>query len=217
MSKKTIKAINRSIITHGDKKVSIIIPKDVHPSIAGYDDGKGTIEIFANGTGYEFLKDIFACAMELKENSFIYLPIKHNTHRVYREILEEEKHNYNLNLIFINYHSFKANAKDIISLIRTKIFQDSLIEINVNYPNKEPDFWKKSKKLTVKRVSDNIILSSNRDIYASLCNSASDLSEYGDDIENNKYPPHHHFDWREPTSKSDGITLYYEHDESYNI
>ena len=49
-----------------------------------------------------------------------------------------------------------------------------------------------------------------------MAQSCADLSEYGDDLQYNKYPPHHHHDWDENTAKSLGITFYYWHDETHD-
>jgi len=120
---------------------------------------------------------------------------------------------FNSNIYLVNYCETQISPKDINKIANIKIFSNETIERSLDIKEEYIDSWKTNRRLTVKNHKKNMVISTNRDGFINLADGAKHLSDYGDDIEYNDYPPHFHYDWGENTSKSDGVILYYWHNE----
>jgi len=200
----------KTVTIHGGKKIHLLTPCKIDYNITAGHNNKGFVIILGNGSGYHYLKECFLIAASLKENEILHIPICSNESG-YKEFIGDFTSNSNIYLV--NYCEAQISPKGIDNVCNTKIFSNEIIERSLDIKEEYVDSWKTNRRLTVKNHKKNMIISTNRDGFINLADGAKHLSDYGDDVEYNDYPPHFHYDWGENTSKSDGVTLYYWHNE----
>lgn len=199
--------VRNTITIHGGIEVYVLIPQETSEDITAGHDNKGFVVILGNGSGYSFLAKCFSIASELQKNEILYLPVRFKGSHEFEERFSS--FDYNLNIILTNYCNTQISIKDIEKVLHVKIFKQEIISRIPNINKKYIESWKTDRRLTIRIHKRNLYISSNKDVFSSLACAASNLSEYGDDVEYNDFSPHSHFDWQENTSNSVGVTLYY--------
>ena len=187
----------------------IPIPSCRCDSITAIGDGKGNCYIFANGSGYKLLTDLFAICAELRKNEFMYLPLNFAYLGGYRAYFVDMPEAHYTGIGMVNYCDLQLSTKDMLSALNTKIYKTEKAGQVPHLPKKHIDPWKTKRRLTIKTQGKALIISTNGDGFIDLAQSCNRLTEYGDDAKCNDYSPHMHHDWKENTSKSAGLTFYY--------
>lgn len=200
--------IVRNIIKiHGGNEIYVLTPQEISECITAGHDNKDFVVILGNGSGYQFLAKCFSIASKLQQNEILYLPVRFKSSYEFEERFSS--FDYNLNIILTNYCSTQISIKEIEKVLKVNVFKQEIISRCYNINQECIESWKTDRRLTVKIHKRNLYIATNRDVFSSLACGASKLSEYGDDIKYNDFAPHFHFDWRENTSTSVGVTLYY--------
>jgi hypothetical protein len=202
--------IKRQTLLPGGRKVNILLPETVCPDITVTDDSKGYCYLISNGTGYVTLTDIFALATSLENNEIIYYPLDFAHIDAYKHHFSELENHYK-GIVIFNFNTTKINAKDISTVLKTKIYKEEKLIRQTVFSEEYPNRWNTRRKLTVKSAGELLIISGEREVFTSMAQSCANLSKYGDDATYNQYPAHEHHDWDENTAKSIGITFYYWH------
>lgn len=199
--------VKNTIIIHGGREIHVLIPEEISQDITAGHDNKGFVVTLGNGSGYLFLAKCFSLASELQKNEILYLPVRFKCTHEFEERFSGFY--YNLNIILTNYCNTQISIKDIEKVLQVKVFKQELISRCPNINKDYIESWKTDRRLTVKIHKRNLYITTNRDVFSSLACGASNLAEYGDDVQYNDFSPHYHFDWNENTATSVGITLYY--------
>lgn len=206
--------VKNDVLMHGGRKISIISPLIINPNItAGYDKN-GYCFIWANGSGYAALAELFAIAADLKRDEVLLLPARYAASEEFQQVFSGFEYNYNI--VCTNYCETQISIKDAEKIIEAKSHAKNVIN---RFPAVSADYierWKIDRRLTVKVHKRNMYISTNRDGFHSLARGASDMSEYGDQYMDG-FLPHRHFDWDENTSASLGVTLYYWQDKVQDL
>jgi len=215
MTPNKIDFIKRTVVLHGGYEVIILTPKLLCETISAMGTNTDYYVTLANGSGYSYLAKMFFIGTILKKNEIIYLPFLFNSKEPYGQNCYQGRHFSSI--VLFNYCTAQISVKDILTALKTKNYQTSNVNISVknmmNYSDNWVDYWKTTRRLTIKQHSEILIISTNGDLFGNMAGACLELAEYGDDIQYNKYPPHKHFDWSENTSNSLGITLCYWQDE----
>ncbi|MDD2268463.1 MAG: hypothetical protein PHY15_02800 [Eubacteriales bacterium] len=195
-----------NIVFHGQREIKILSPCFLNPDTTLATNGLGYYYIISNGTGYSVLAELFSLGISLSKDEIIYLPFEFKHTNYYKCDFDEQQYK---GLILANYCTSQFKAKEIVAAVEQKPYKRESIELSPELPQEDVDFWKVRHRTTVAKHGRHIIISTNGDGFASFAMSCINLSEYGDDVKYNDFPPHMHHDWYQSTSKSLGITLYY--------
>lgn len=196
----------KTVKMHGDKEIHILTPCIIDENLVACHDNKGFEVILGNGTVFNNLKMMFHLAIDLEENEILCCPVSSGVKK-YESPFDE--FSFYKNIYLMNYCRTQVSIKEINRVENSKIYQNKKITRVPISKTSNIEFWKSDRKLTVKKSNNNLYISTNRDGFTNLSNGAKYMGKYGDDITFNDDPPHTHFDWKENTSKSIGLTMYY--------
>ena len=205
--------IKRQVLLPGARKVNVLLPETVCPDITAADNGKGYFFLMSNGTGYIALTDIFALATSLEKDEIIYCPLEVAHIDAYEHHFSELENHYK-GIVIFNFNTTKINAKDISTVLKTRIYKETKLTRQIAYSDKRPDIWDVGRRLTVKSAGKLLVISGERAVFTSMAQSCERLSKYGDDSRYNSEREHEHHDWYENTANSVGITFYYWHSKN---
>lgn len=200
--------IIKTYTLHGGLIRHILTPVEIYNNIVAAHDNKGLEVTFGNGSGYSVLHDIFLIAADLKENEIIYIPTKFGVNK-YKKAFDN--FSFYDGIFFANYCATQSTLKQISSLKQMRYYDKKIENREAIGAVRHIEHWKTKNILTVKRFKKDIYITTNADGFHYLAYGAKSMVEYGDDEFYNECSSHCHYDWKENTSKSIGITMFYWH------
>ena len=190
--------------------MQLLQPTAIPDSVCGLEIETGDdYWVLGNGQGHAFLANAFACAANLRQGQFIYIPVSMIPNDELRDMFSPPTNTF-LDVVLFNYCTLTLRRKEVAACLASNANWEGRVWVKPvrgePYPRKE---WNLRRKLTVKRIHKHLAISTNGYMYRCMAHNSREMINIPDERTSNNYPEHFHYDGDESTPRSCGMMLRY--------